>query len=105
MLLKVFTVYDSKVEAYVKPFFLRSRGEAIRTFTDAVNDPKCEFCLHPGDYTLFELGDFHQGSGSFALHSTPISLGVAVEFKNSSNVVDMQGATVGMQLNGDPGEC
>ena len=30
MLLKVFTMYDSGVEAYLQPFFMAANGAAIR---------------------------------------------------------------------------
>ena len=38
-MLKIFTVFDDKIEAYTMPFFQQSRGQAVRTFTDTVNDP------------------------------------------------------------------
>lgn len=38
---------------------------------------------YPGDYTLFDLGEFDEETATFTLSSTPISLGVAVEFVKS----------------------
>lgn len=82
-MLKMFTVYDSKVEAYMKPFFMRSTGEAIRDFTDAVNasDANSVLSKYPSDYTLFELGDFDENTAVFVPKLTPVSLGVAIEYK------------------------
>lgn len=81
-LLKMFTVYDSKAEAYLAPFCFKSKGEAIRAFTETVNDGKSTFSKYPADFTLFELGDYHEESAQFGLHPTPVSVGVALEFVN-----------------------
>lgn len=80
MLMKVFTVYDSKVEAYLPPLFYKSRGEFLRAFTEAVSDPKSNLGKYPGDYTAFEVGTWDDSNCKFTLHVTPESLGVGVEF-------------------------
>lgn len=77
---KVFTIFDSKTESYVAPFFMLARGEAIRAFTDTVNDSSIPPGKYPEDFTLFELGTFDESSCKFVLYSTPISLGCGVEF-------------------------
>lgn len=82
MLLKVFCIYDSKAEAYLQPFFMMARGEAVRAFQTAVNDPQTNFCKHPSDYTLFEIGTFDQSSGNVAPYEAKVSLGLALEFKD-----------------------
>jgi len=81
MMLKIFSVFDSKVGAYMSPFFMRSTGEAVRAFTQAVSDKDTQFCKHPEDYTLFELGEWDDQTSKFDLKSTPVSLGLAIEFK------------------------
>lgn len=63
MVLKIVAVYDSKVEAYLTPVFVRSAGEAVRSFSDAVNNPETDFCKHPEDFSLFDLGDFYVTDG------------------------------------------
>lgn len=80
MLLKVFSVYDSQVEAYMQPFFCQSKGHAIRSFTEAVSDSSSTIGKYPSDFTLFELGEFDDQKAFFDLYDTPRSLGVAVEF-------------------------
>lgn len=84
MLLKVYSVYDSKAEVYMQPFFMQSRGAALRAFGDAVNDSGHMFAKHAGDYTLFEIGEFHDDSALIVSYSAPINLGVAVEFLKSN---------------------
>lgn len=78
--LKVYSVFDSKVGAFMHPFFMRSRGEALRGWIDAVNDPQTQFNKHPEDFSLMELGEYDERTGKFANEITPVSLGVGVEF-------------------------
>lgn len=63
MQLKMFSVFDKAVNAFLQPFFAPSIGAAIRMFTDAVGDKNSSFCSHPHDYTLFHLGDWDDGNG------------------------------------------
>ena len=87
MKLKCFTVFDSGVKSYLQPFFMRHSGEAIRAVTELVNDDKHSFAKYANDYTLFEIGVFDDSDCKFALHNTPISLGVLIEFKRPKNGV------------------
>lgn len=80
MKLKVFTCYDCKVESYGNPFFMKTKGEAIRGFAEVSNDEKSQIAKYPEDFTLFELGEYDDSNGKFVLHSTPISIGKAIEF-------------------------
>ncbi|WNK12678.1 MAG: nonstructural protein [Microvirus sp.] len=65
MKLKVYSVHDKAVNAYMQPFYCRSKGEAIRSFTEACSDGKSNFCKYPLDYLLVELGEFDDSSGLF----------------------------------------
>lgn len=62
--LLAFTVYDSKAEAFLRPYFAETKGLAMRAFRDAVNDPSHEMHKHAEDYTLFHIGFFNQQDGS-----------------------------------------
>lgn len=78
--MKVFTVYDSKAEGYMNPFYVKSRGEAIRSFTEIANDKSHQIGKYPADFTLFELGEWDENTSKFTLHSTPTSIGLALDF-------------------------
>ncbi len=80
MILKVFSVYDSKVESFFKPFYSQTKGEAIRSFTEISNDKQSQIGKYPEDFTLFELGDYDDSNASFKLLDTPKSVGLAIEF-------------------------
>ena len=84
MIQKVFAVHDIKAEAFLKPFFTNTVGEALRGFIDACNDPQVQFNKHPEDYTLFELGEFDDGKGLITALPTPRPLGKAIEFVKST---------------------
>ena len=81
---QVFTVYDTKSQAYLQPFFLQTEGQAIRAIADCVNDPEHQFARHPGDYTLFALGTFNDEIAKFNVHETPRALHVLVELVTPS---------------------
>lgn len=85
MILKVYSVFDSKMEAYMQPFFMQARGQAIRAFVDTATDDSTTIGKHPSDYTLFEIGSFDDQTCKFDLSVTPVSLGVALEFLKQDN--------------------
>lgn len=80
MMSKVFAVYDSKIGSFMAPFFMPTKGHALRAFENLVNDPNTTVCKYPSDFTLFELGEFDDQSGALTLHEAKISLGLALEF-------------------------
>lgn len=80
MKVQMFCVFDSKSEAFTLPFFKTTKGEAVRDFGDAVNDPKSPWFRHPEDFTLFHVGEFDDQSATVASLKTPVSLGLASEY-------------------------
>lgn len=80
-MMKYYAVYDSKVGVYEQPFLMRTKGEAIRSWVDVVNDEKTKFNKHPEDFTLMELGEYDDEKGQFInLATGPVAIGVALEF-------------------------
>lgn len=82
MKLSIFSIFDSKADAYINPFFLPNQALAMRAFADCVNSESHQFGMNPHDYTLFLVGSFDSDSGTFETHS-PRSLGNGVEFVRS----------------------
>ena len=93
--LLIYSVYDSKAEAFLPPFFLPREEMAIRTFSDAVNSNDHQFGRHPEDYNLFRLGTFDDSSGELRSEITPIVVAYALELRSK----DRDKATEG-QYNG-----
>lgn len=71
MIMNAYSVLDKAAKAYLPLFFVRSSGEAIRSFTDAVNDPKHQFARHVDDYALYFVGTFDDSNGHFAVQDSP----------------------------------
>lgn len=78
------TVYDQAVGAFMQPFFCRSKSEAIRSFTDAVDKSDTPFCVHPEDYTLFVIGEYDDLSGNIVACLVPEKLITALECRSAS---------------------
>jgi len=71
---KVYSVYDSKAEAYLPPIFFPTDAAAVRAFGSAVSSPDHDFCKYPEDYTLFAVGEWDEQKGELTGYSTQISI-------------------------------
>ena len=80
MIMQIFSVYDSKAEAFMQPFFMTSKGQAVRAFTDLVRDDSSSLNKHPEDYALFHIGQFDDSDASISMLAAPQSLGLAIEY-------------------------
>lgn len=90
MIHNMFTIYDSKAEAYLPPFVLPEKAMAIRSFSDCANDPTHAFYRNPGDYTLMHIGTYDDATAKISTLKTPISLGVAQEYKKQQSFQEEQ---------------
>lgn len=79
MKMYIYSIYDSKAEAYLRPFFSPSKGLALRSVLAALEDPNHDLAKYPGDFTLFELGVWDDATGLFEPHSAKLNLGVMLE--------------------------
>lgn len=83
--LKAFSIFDTKAEAFLTPFFSPNAATAIRTFETAVNDPSTDFNRYASDYHLFEVGAWSAATGDLT-PTHPISLGIGISFLRSPDV-------------------
>lgn len=79
MKLNAYCIYDVKAGAYLAPYFLRSDGEALRSFGDCANDPGHQIHRHAEDYILYRIGTFDDGRGCMEQLVTVVCLAKAVE--------------------------
>ncbi|QCQ84904.1 nonstructural protein [Blackfly microvirus SF02] len=63
MKLRGYSVYDRKALQYHPPFFASTDGAAVRSFSDLANDPETQVGRHPGDYTLYFVGEYDDQKG------------------------------------------
>jgi len=50
---RIYSVHDSKSEAYLNPFYSRTKAEAIRAFQTECNNETSPFHLYPTDFTPY----------------------------------------------------
>lgn len=64
-MLEIYAIKDTKVGEFQNPFYQRSKGEAIRSVTAAVNDNQQgnHFNKFYNDYELWKLGEFEPKTG------------------------------------------
>lgn len=79
----VLAVYDSKIGEFNSPFFMRTRGEALRGWESVCNDASTDFNKYPEDYSLMEIAEYDDLSGKFSNLTAPLNLGLAGQFKKN----------------------
>lgn len=80
----ILAVYDSKAEMFNQPMFFKAKGEGIRAFMDECNRDGSAIEKHPEDYTLFEIGQYNVETGLLVPLSTPVSMGLATDYKKEN---------------------
>lgn len=83
---QMIAVYDNKAEAFLPPQAVQSNGAAIRSFSDAVNQPDTAFNNHPSDYALFNVGQYDDATALF----TPTETGQPIELSKAINLITTQ---------------
>lgn len=63
MKLVICSVFDTALNAFGRPIFVHTTNQAVRSFTDEVNNPQSEMNKHPEDYNLHHIGNFHDDTG------------------------------------------
>lgn len=79
MKLEMYSVFDAAVGAYNRPLFMRSRGEALRSFADAVAKEENGFLAHAEHYSFWLVGEFDDSTG-VVLSVEPVRVCSAVDF-------------------------
>jgi len=86
------SVYDVKAKAYSKPTPLLTEGEAIRAFTDAVNDESSIYWKHAEDFILFHVATFDEQTGDVVACEKPVPLAKAVNVRRVGTDTTILGA-------------
>jgi hypothetical protein len=83
MYLQIFSIYDSKAEAYLNPFYMKTKGEAVRAVLSVMDDPQHNFTKYPQDFTLFHIGEFDDQKGTIENMKAHENLGNLVSLQES----------------------
>lgn len=89
MKLKVFSVFDSKAQCYMLPFFLHSSSVAVRAFKDAALDPTHPISKNKGDYTLFMIGEYDDQTAFVDVGKHYVNLGTALQLASSTDNLEV----------------
>lgn len=65
MKLNIYSIYDTAIGSYMRPFFMQADGQAMRLFKDMANDKEHEIGRHPEDYCLFRIGVWDDQTADF----------------------------------------
>lgn len=78
MKLHIFSIFDSKAEAFIQPFYAPTKAVGVRSFAHACNSPETDFHKFAGDYTLFHIGSFDSATGQIEQSDTHENLGLGI---------------------------
>lgn len=81
MKLKIFSVLDTKADAFQTPFFMPSTGQAVRAFKDLSNDGQSLVSRHPADFQLCCIGEFDDTNARVISYDQVEKLGFASDYK------------------------
>lgn len=79
--LQVFEIYDLKGLYYDRPFFMKSKGDALREWQTVANDESTKMGKFPEDFCLYHIGEFDEQTGKIDQFKNHVSLGKAAEYK------------------------
>jgi hypothetical protein len=79
MVLKVYSIRDSKGEVFNQPFFQKTHGEAERSFSRLVKDESSTLAAYPEDFDLYYLGEYDDQTGLIDSLDTPQHMIKAVQ--------------------------
>lgn len=80
-------MYDSKLEGFMRPFFLQTIAVARRAIIDLAKDPQHETAQHPEDYCLYQLGTFEDHTAEIEQMHPPKRLGLVSEIITNYDAV------------------
>lgn len=82
----IFSIFDEKAEAFMRPFPMLNEATAVRDFTDAMTNPENPMARFPADYTLFQLGEFDDNTGDILPVKRAILNGVEARSRHAMPV-------------------
>lgn len=90
MIITAFSLYDTKAGVFHTPFFMTSKGAAMRAVQDLASDMNTIVGRHPADFVLYQLGSFDDQAGQL-MHTAPENLGPASSFLPQQRSLGLEG--------------
>lgn len=60
MKMQLFAIRDKQLDAFMQLWPAQTVGQAIRVFTDEMNNQQGQMYKHPHDYDLYHIGTFYE---------------------------------------------
>jgi len=61
---EIFTIFDNKAKAFLKPFFTRNADTALRMIKELImTEPNHELARYKHDYELYSIGTYDDNQG------------------------------------------
>ena len=85
VLLRLYSIYDSKAEQFSPPQVYHNDMLALRAFEGLVNDDKTLINSYPEDFSLHYVGNLGDSDGRYCIESSdesrvPILIGRAIDY-------------------------
>ena len=79
MKVNIYSIHDSKAQAYGQPFLLHTDGLATRSYIQAVTKQDSLYAKNPLDYTLFRIGVYDDETSLIKSEAPPEMLLTAMQ--------------------------
>ena len=85
VLLRLYSIYDSKAEQFSPPQVYHNDMLALRAFEGIVNDDKMLIKKYPEDFSLYYIGNLGDSDGRYYVENCdesriPVMVGRAIEY-------------------------
>lgn len=85
VLLRLYSIYDSKAEQFSPPQVYHNDMLALRAFEGIVNDDKMLIKKYPEDFSLYYIGNIGDSDGCYYIDNSdetrvPVLVGRAIEY-------------------------
>ncbi len=101
MRVRAFAVLDQKAKAFLPPIFYPEVGQAVRVFSDCVNDKTHPFGLHPEDYVLYEIGLYDDAKALLEAYGPEMVITGMQVVAEATVISDAQGVLALASVGGD----
>lgn len=69
MKLKIFSLRDQKIDAFMNPMAMQTPGQIVRMLQDEMQKNDSMLGTHAEDFELFEVGEFDTETGALTGHA------------------------------------
>lgn len=103
MKLKAFVIYDSKVESYQQPHFMKTEGQMRRAVYQAFKDQNTDLAKYPEDFIMYYIGEFDDQTAVIE-QQPPVTVGSVLHIALTEMKAEKKAQRLIEQMNGEEDE-